>query len=82
MPIVEAMAVGVPVICSDLAVLREVGGNVPIFVDRASEAAWHRAFDEVWHQTQRDRVVHGMERAKRFSWEAAARATLDVLCNI
>ncbi len=82
MPIVEAMAVGTPVVCSDLAVLREVGGDVPIFVDAGSEAAWHRAFEEVWQHSQRDRVGRGMERAKSFSWEEAARATLDVLCNI
>lgn len=82
MPILEAMAVGTPVICSSLPVLREVGGDVPIFVDRESAAAWHGAFDEVVMRDQQDRIARGKERAERYTWDAAARATLDILCSI
>ena len=33
MPVLEALARGVPVACSDLAVLREIGGDLPRFFD-------------------------------------------------
>ena len=33
LPIAEALALGVPVICSDIPVFREVGRNVPEFLD-------------------------------------------------
>ncbi|MEK7108177.1 MAG: glycosyltransferase family 1 protein [Patescibacteria group bacterium] len=81
-PILEAMAVGTTVICSDLSVLREVGGDVPIFVKRDDVNAWQDAFNEVMARSQRDRIARGFDRTKWCTWEATARATLSVLCNI
>ena len=43
LPVVEALALGVPVLCSDLPALRESGGGVPDYLDSADSAAWHRA---------------------------------------
>jgi glycosyltransferase involved in cell wall biosynthesis len=40
LPVAEALALRVPVICSDLAELREVGRNVPEFLDPHDEGAW------------------------------------------
>ena len=40
LPVTEALALGVPVICSDLPALRENGGNVPDYLDRL--AVWHK----------------------------------------
>ena len=41
LPVAEALALGVPVICSDLAELREVGRQVPEYLDAGDEDAWH-----------------------------------------
>jgi glycosyltransferase involved in cell wall biosynthesis len=75
LPVVEAMARGVSVACSDIPVLREVGGDVPCYFDphdpAAVAAAVTRAVDE-----SESRVPAGRERAAQFSWQAAARATL------
>lgn len=42
LPVAEALALGVPVICSDLPVLREVGGVVPEYLDPLDGPAWLR----------------------------------------
>jgi len=43
LPVAEALALGVPVICSDLPELREVGKSVPEYFDPRSEQAWEDA---------------------------------------
>ncbi len=43
LPVAEALSLGVPVLCSNLAALRESGGGVPDYLDPADRAAWHRA---------------------------------------
>jgi glycosyltransferase involved in cell wall biosynthesis len=43
LPVVEALSLGVPVLCSDLAALRESGGGVPDYFDPCDAAAWHEA---------------------------------------
>jgi len=43
LPVVEALALGVPVLCSDLPALQESGGGVPDYLDPTDSAAWHRA---------------------------------------
>lgn len=40
MPVAEALSVGVPAVCSDLAALREVGGEVPDYVDPLDGPRW------------------------------------------
>lgn len=43
LPVAEAMALGTPVMASDLPVLREVAGDAALFVDPLDEAAMSRA---------------------------------------
>jgi glycosyltransferase involved in cell wall biosynthesis len=43
LPVAEAMASGVPVLCSDLAPLRAIGGDVPDYLDPLDGPAWRRA---------------------------------------
>ena len=43
LPVVEALALGAPVICSDLPVLRDVGGEAPEYLDPLDGPAWSRA---------------------------------------
>ncbi|MBB3859403.1 glycosyltransferase involved in cell wall biosynthesis [Novosphingobium hassiacum] len=40
MPVAEALSVGVPVVCSDIAAHREVGGDVPDYVGPLDGARW------------------------------------------
>ncbi len=74
LPVVEAMARGVPVACSDLPVLREVGGTVPHYFNPRDELAAADAIQAAWSDPQA--AATGRERAAGFSWDAAARKTL------
>ncbi|RZM31644.1 MAG: glycosyltransferase, partial [Sphingomonas sp.] len=40
MPVAEALAVGTPVLCSDLPALREAGGDAPDFIDPLDGPGW------------------------------------------
>ena len=42
-PLVEALGLGVPAMCSDIAALRETGGAVPEYLDPLDGPAWRRA---------------------------------------
>lgn len=43
LPLTEALALGVPVLCSDIPVFREIGGEIPEFIDPLDGPAWRRA---------------------------------------
>lgn len=43
LPVIEALAHGVPVLCSDLPALRESGGGVPDYLDPAHAEVWREA---------------------------------------
>lgn len=42
-PLIEALQLGVPALCSDIAALRETGGAVPEFLDPLDGLGWRRA---------------------------------------
>jgi glycosyltransferase involved in cell wall biosynthesis len=69
LPVLEAMARGVAVACSDIPVLREVGGNTATYFNPHSPADIARAIGRAIPDG-------GPERAARFSWARAARETL------
>jgi glycosyltransferase involved in cell wall biosynthesis len=78
LPVIEAMACGVPVICSDLPVLRELADGLATFCDPSDPAAFARAIAQILDapSTTRARQL-GIERAQRFSWERSARQTVQ-----
>jgi glycosyltransferase involved in cell wall biosynthesis len=43
LPVAEALAAGLPVICSDLPALREAGGDGPLYLPAEDRAAWSAA---------------------------------------
>lgn len=80
LPVLEAMASGVPVIASNSTSLPEVVGDAgllvdPCDVDRLKEAMIQILEDE---KKRREMVERGMARAKIFSWEKCAQGTLAV----
>jgi len=81
MPVLEAMAAGVPVACSGIAPLKEVAGPGALFFDPADETDIGRAIGLVLRdeKLRRELGEMGRARARAFSWEASARGTLDVL---
>ena len=43
LPVIEALQLGVPALCSDIAALRETGGDVPEFLDPLDGPGWRAA---------------------------------------
>ena len=81
MPVLEAMAAGLPVACADIAPLREVAGDAALFFDPLREQAIEDALDRVTSDVAlRARLgVEGPLRARGFTWERCARETLRQL---
>jgi glycosyltransferase involved in cell wall biosynthesis len=78
LPVLEAMARGVPVACSDRASLPEVAGNAARYFDPESPRAMADAVLELLRNppaAERLRVA-GRARARRFTWSETARLTL------
>jgi glycosyltransferase involved in cell wall biosynthesis len=78
LPVLEAMARGVPVACSGRGSLAEVAGDAALRFDPESEpeiaSAIERLLDD---RVEADRLrVAGRERASRFTWAAAAAGTI------
>lgn len=84
LPVVEAMACGVPVICSDTGSLVEVAGNSALTFPAQNEAA----LVERLHQIMTDAPLRqelrrlGLARAQQFSWQRTAEATFDLYCRL
>jgi glycosyltransferase involved in cell wall biosynthesis len=79
LPVLEAMARGVPVACSDRGSLREVAGGAALVFDPERPDDIARAIAQVLgDREQADRLrAAGREQAARFTWERSAQLTLD-----
>ncbi len=80
LPVVEAMACGVPVIAGRTSSLPEVAGGAVEHVDPIDEDALGEAMVRLARSREhRDHLATlGLRRARMFSWERAARETVDV----
>jgi glycosyltransferase involved in cell wall biosynthesis len=78
LPVLEAMARGVPVACSDRASLAEVAGDAALLFDPERPAEIAAALQTLIEDPARAERLRqaGRARAQRFSWRAAAEATL------
>ena len=83
MPVLEAMASGVPVITSNTSALPEVAGDAALLVDPTdvtdiAAAITQLDSDDVLHA---EFVSRGLTHAARFSWQRCAQATHAILTN-
>ncbi|MBY8974764.1 glycosyltransferase family 4 protein [Rhodobacteraceae bacterium NNCM2] len=70
LPLAEALSVGTPVIASDIAALREVGGEVPDYLDPDEPAAWvDLVEDYIAGKGARAAQMHRMTGWERPKWE-------------
>ncbi|HXA84302.1 MAG TPA: glycosyltransferase family 1 protein [Candidatus Dormibacteraeota bacterium] len=81
LPMVEAMACGVPTIASNSSCLPEISGGVLHYFDPYSVEAMAACMEEVLlsHDLQVELARRGRERAQKFSWDLCAAETLGVL---
>jgi glycosyltransferase involved in cell wall biosynthesis len=80
-PLIEAMACGAPIACSNMAAMPEVVGDAAVFFDPVDEQDIRRALTELLNNEgkRRDLMKRGMVRASAFSWENSARSTAKLL---
>jgi glycosyltransferase involved in cell wall biosynthesis len=80
LPVLEAMAARCPVICANSTALPEIAGDAAVLVDPYDSAALAQAMHALLtNPTQRAELIErGVERAKAFSWEKTAQATLNI----
>ena len=83
-PVVESMACGTPVVCSDIPVLKEVAGNAALFASPDDVPAMANAIiSAVNDQSLRERLIRdGLVRATRFTWLENARRTLELYTEL
>ena len=79
-PLVDSMACGTPVVCNDIPVLREVGGDAALYAGIGDRNAFAAALLNVLQDsnTRNTLIGRGYERARTFSWPRAVRETLDI----
>lgn len=85
-PVLEAMAVGTPVICSRVASLPEVAAKAAIYIDNPN------SIDSIYQamlkmvkledKERKDLIKAGLEQSSKFSWQKTANQTLEVLKEI
>jgi glycosyltransferase involved in cell wall biosynthesis len=78
LPLVEAMAVGTPVVASDIPIFREVGADAAMYVDPESPEQFAAAVSQLrddahWQEMSRRSIA----RAQEFSWDESARQLVD-----
>ena len=74
LPVLEALRRGVATACSDIPVLRELGGGVPSYFDPRDPRSAAAAIEDA---AAADRAAAARERARAFTWDRAARATME-----
>ncbi|HEY4688108.1 MAG TPA: glycosyltransferase family 1 protein [Anaerolineae bacterium] len=80
-PLIEAMACGTPVVCSNTSSLPEVAGDAALLVDPTDTEAIAAAIDRITSDAGlRGRLVgRGYVQASQFTWQACARIVLDTI---
>ena len=80
LPVLEAMACGAPVVCSQAASLLEVAGNAVLSVAADDETAWANAIHLLCDQPALAAELRrrGLEQAAKFSWQDSAHKTIQV----
>lgn len=79
-PVLEAMAVGTPVVCSDTSSLPEVAGDAAIFFPPQDYHALARAMEDLIQNPSIAEQLRrkGFEQARKFTWQRTAEQTIGI----
>ena len=84
LPPLEAMACGLPVVCSSTSSMPEVVGDAGVLVSPYDVDGWSTAMAGLLEDGDRRRELArlGRERARQFTWERSARQLLDIFARV
>ncbi len=79
LPLAEALAAGVPALCSDLPALREVGGDVPEYLDPLDGLGWLQAVKDYSAEpsARRTAQIGRMGPWRAATWEDHLESALE-----
>ena len=80
LPVLEAMACGTPVVCSDHSSLPEVGGDAVVYCNPNSVEDIKEKIEFVLNDTtlQENMIHNGVQRASTFTWEKSAQEHMQL----
>jgi glycosyltransferase involved in cell wall biosynthesis len=80
-PVLEAMAAGVPVVCSNNSSLPEVGGDAVLYFESSDAIALANHIESLWRDDAlcQTMIAKGFENIKKFSWDKCAKETLEYI---
>ncbi|MFA6995483.1 MAG: glycosyltransferase family 1 protein [Patescibacteria group bacterium] len=83
-PILQALACGVPTAVSNLSVLKEVAAGAVLYFDQNDKYSIYESMVRIIQdeRLREELVAKGKERVKEFSWRKCAAETLNVLENL
>jgi len=83
-PVLEAMACGCPVICSNTTSLPEVGGNASYYINPYYKDELEKGIKKVLEnpELRKKMIKKGLKQAKKFSWEKTANHVIKIYQNI
>ncbi len=84
LPVLEAMATGVPVCCAKTPALSEIAGESALYFDPDSIEETAKTLEQIVsdEKLRQTLIESGLERARRFTWDKTAQRTLDVLKEV
>jgi glycosyltransferase involved in cell wall biosynthesis len=84
LPVLEAMACGCPVLCSNTSSLPEVAGTAALFVEHDDPDYLARKIDRILQDSAERNILieKGLQRAALFSWEKTAEQTVELFKRI
>lgn len=84
LPILEAMSLGCPVICSNIPVMKEISGDAVRFFDPNDINDMTDAIEQtIYSEKNRKTLIKkGFEKNKNFSWTKCAKETLAIYNNV
>ena len=81
-PLVEAMALGIPIVVSNIEIFKEIGAKAGIYFDPESPESFAAAVRNLegknWHEASKEAIV----QAKNFSWSKSAKSLLKTIQSL
>lgn len=82
-PLVEAMAVGTPIVVSDIPIFREIGGEAASYFNQESPESFAEAIRKIEDKATWSRKSNlGITQAGEFNWQESAKNLLALLDQI
>lgn len=79
-PLVEAMAVGVPIVVSDIPIFREVGGSAALYADPDVPDSFAQAIGQLTQPEEwRHRSAAARQESLKYAWSTSAERLLEFL---